>query len=66
MLKIYNKSLEQGIFPDSLKKAKITFILKAEDRKKQNNFHPTSTLFSFGKILEKIVVSQQKNYLNEN
>ena len=66
MLKICNKSLEQGIFPDSLKKAKIIPIFKAGDRKKQNNYRPISILCSFGKILEKIVVSQLETYLNEN
>ena len=35
MLKICNKSLEQGIFPDSLKKAKIIPIFHAVDWKKK-------------------------------
>ena len=46
MLKICNKSLDQGIFPDSLKKAKIISILKAGDRKK-NNYRPISILCFF-------------------
>ena len=34
MLKNFNKNLEQGIFPDSLKNAKIIPTFKVGDRKK--------------------------------
>ena len=61
ILKICNKSLEQGIFPESLKKAEIIRILKSGDREK-NKYRPISSLCSFGEILETIAVSQLEIY----
>ena len=65
MLKTCNKSLEQGIFPDSLKKAKVIPIFKTGDRKKQNNYRLISILCS-AKFLKKLSSTYQKVYLNEN
>ena len=65
ILKICNKSLEQRIFPDRLTQAKLIRIFKAGDRKK-NNYRPISILCYFGRILEKVVVSQLEIYLNDN
>ena len=66
MLKLCNKSVEQGIFPDSSKKAKIIPIFRARDSKKQNNYRPISILCCLSNFFKKIVVSQLEIYLNEN
>ena len=59
MLKVCNKSLQQGIFQYSIKKkAKINPLFKARDKKEQNNYRPISTICSSGKILVKVVAFQ--------
>ena len=66
MLNIRNKSSKQGIFPDTIKKAEIIPVFQEGYRKKQKNYRQISILCSFGKILEKTVVSQLEFHFNEN
>ena len=65
-LKICELSLGQGVLPHSLKKSRITLVLKSGDKKQFDNYRPISILCSFGKILEKIVSAQLETHLNEN
>ena len=48
---IINLSLEQGIFPDSLKIAKVIPIFKQGSRSSCNNYRPISVLSALSKIL---------------
>ena len=64
LLSICNKSLEQGKFPDQLKIAKITPIIKSGERTCITNYRPISVLTSLSKIVEKIVILQLTEYLN--
>ena len=58
------KSLDQEIFPDCLKKAKIIPISKARDRKKkQINYNVISLLCSLSKFFEKNCRLQIRNLL---
>ena len=66
MHKICNMSLQQGIFPQCLKTARIIPVYKSGEKSKVNNYRPISILCAFGKILEKIVSAQLESYLNEN
>lgn len=59
---IINKSLEAGIFPNSMKIAKIIPIPKPGDPCNINNYRPISILPVFSKIFEKIVHNQIYNY----
>jgi hypothetical protein len=52
---IINSSLALGIFPKSLKVARVTPIFKSGDKTCVNNYRPASVLPIFSKILEKIV-----------
>ena len=63
---LYNQSLNDGIYPQSLKIAKITPIHKAGDPSIASNYRPISILPTMGKILEKIVFDQLSNYLRIN
>ena len=60
---IFNACLSQGVFPDSLKKAKITPIHKAGDRASASNYRPISILPTLSKLLEKVVHNQATNFL---
>ena len=63
---IINKSLTSGIFPDSLKIARITPIYKEGSRSDINNYRPISVLPTLSKIFEKLVYKQLYNYLEIN
>ena len=63
-----NLSLSQGYFPDVLKKACVTPLIKNENLDYDNikNFRPVSNLPFLGKLIEKCVFLQINTYLCEN
>ena len=63
---INNESLQNGIFPEFLKIARITPIYKAGDKKHVNNYRPVSILTSMSKIMEKVMYTRLINYLNKH
>ena len=69
---ICNKSFEFGIFPDSMKIAKVIPVFKAGDKSQFHNYRPIALLPPFSKILEKLLEktldSLQKKYniINES
>ena len=66
LLHIFRLSLEEGIFPDDLKAAKVTPIFKAGDENDFGNYWPISVLSCFSKILEKIMYKRLFNHLSEH
>ena len=63
---LINKSLETGVFPDSLKLAKVIPIYKAKTRENLSNYRPISLLPSISKLLEKIVHKRLYFFLELN
>ena len=63
---LFNRSLEKGIFPDSLKIAKGTPIFKSGDKTDLNNYRPISVLPCFSKMLERIMYNRLYKYLLDN
>ena len=55
---IINLSLKRGVFPESLKIAKVIPIFKQGCRLLCNNFRPISTLSALSKIFEKCALNQ--------
>ena len=53
LAKIFNMSLTLGVFPDGLKKAKVTPIHKGGDRNLIGNYRTISVLLTFSKTFEK-------------
>ena len=49
---IFNLSFEKSIFPDHMKIAKVTAILKGGDNTDLSNYRPISVLPCFSKILK--------------
>ena len=49
----FNKSLENGKFPNCLKLANITPVFKKDARTSKNNYRPVSIFSVFSKIFEK-------------
>ena len=52
---LINKSLQSGVFPDSLKIGKVIPIYKAKAKENFSNYRPIASLPSVSKIIKKIV-----------
>ena len=64
---IINLTLKQGIFPDSLKIAKVIPIFKQGSRSSCGNYRPISVLCALSKIFERCILNQLIFYcLTEN
>ena len=63
---IINQSLTSGIFPNSLKIAKVTPIFKKENNKLITNYRPISVLPVISKIFETIIHEQLSEYFISN
>ena len=58
MTYVINLSLKQGIFPDSLKVAKVIPIFKQGSRSLCTNYWPISVLSALSKIFERCILNQ--------
>ena len=61
---LVNKSIDYGIFPDSLKKAQVCPIFKKGDCMAKKNYRPVSVLPIISKNFEKAISSQLTDFLN--
>jgi hypothetical protein len=61
---LINESLRLGVFPDSLKTAKVVPLYKGKGSKQDmNSYHPISLLNQLGKIFEKVFYNHLVSYL---
>ena len=58
LTKIFNNSMNSGIFPDLWKEANIIPVPKKGDSKNPVNYRSISLISLFGKVLEKVVYEQ--------
>ena len=65
LTKIFNLSITAGVYPNSLKTAKITPVFKKGDPSSVNNYRPISVLSSINKIYEKILYSRLINFIEK-
>lgn len=63
---IFNLSFQTGLFPDSMKIAKVIPIYKNGDRHLFTNYRPISLLPQFSKILEKLFVHRLDNFIEKH
>ena len=61
---IFNLSLQLGIFPDSMKIAKVSPVYKKGDREQPGNYRPISVLPVLSKIFEKLVNGRLIKFLD--
>ena len=50
---VFNKSLQEGSFPESMKQADVIALYKPKEKHLVNNYRPISLLVTISKILEK-------------
>ena len=63
---LFNKSLNQGIFPSALKFAKVVPIHKGDSLFEVSNYRPISLLPTVSKIFEKLMYSRLINFINKH
>ena len=62
---IFNKSIEEGVFPVNMKKADIVPLYKSKDKQECSNYRPISLLITLSKLLEKIVYKRVYQFLEK-
>ena len=65
LVKLFNMSFSQEIFPDVLKKTQVVPVPKVSSPMNLTDFRPISILPVFSKILEKLLYARIMNYLNK-
>ena len=63
---IFNKSLEEGAFPEDMKLADVVPLFKSKDRNECTNYRPISLLLTISKLLEKIVYCRTYKFLERH
>ena len=64
LVTIINLSLSSGVFPESLKIAKVIPVLKADDPTLLTNYRPTSILPAFSKLFERVMYNRLVEFLD--
>ena len=65
LVKIFNQSLSNGVFPEVMKLAEIVPLFKSNDKTLTENYRPISLLITLSKILEKVVHKRTYSFLQE-
>ena len=63
---VINQSICTGIFPDSLKIARVVPLFKKGDQHILHNYRPISLLPVVSKVFEKVVFNQLYKYVTDN
>ena len=66
LVKIFNLSIKTGVYPDTLKAAKVIPIFKKGDPTSVNNYRPISVLSPINKIFEKILYARLIKYIDKS
>ena len=62
----FNKSLEESIFPDSMKDADTVPLFKSKCKVDCNNYRPISLLITLSKLVEKIIYTRTIAFLDKH
>ena len=62
----FNKSLAEGIFPDSMKDADTVPLFKSKCKLDCNNYRPISLLITLSKLLEKTIYNRTIAFLDKH
>ena len=59
----FNQSLESGIFPETMKLAKIIPLYKSKEASELSNYRPISILPTLSKVLERLIYNRVYSFL---
>ena len=62
---IFNKSMEEGVFPTEMKKADTVPLYKSKAKDEKNNYRPISLLLTMSKLLEKVIYKRTYKFLTK-
>ena len=62
---IFNKSIEEGVLPEEMKKADVIPLYKSKERYVVNNYRPISLLVTVSKLLEKVIYTRTYHFMCE-
>ena len=63
---IFNKSMQEGIFPQDMKLAEVVPIFKSKDRAVCTNYRPISLLPVMSKVLERVIKKRLYKFVVDN
>ena len=63
---LFNKSMKSGTVPDSWKRANVSPVYKAGDKRKPNNYRPVSLTNAMGKVMEQMVRDEITKHMTSN
>ena len=66
MMKLINSSFHYGIFPSSMKLARVTPIFKKQDPKLCSNYRPISSLPFLSKVYERLIANRIISFFNKH
>ena len=66
LTRIFNDSIQLGIFPEIMKLADIVPLYKSKEKYLETNYRPISLLTTMSKLLEKIVYVRVYEFLNSS
>ena len=62
---IFNKSMQDGVFPTEMKKADTVPLYKSKAKDDKNNYRPISLLLTISKLLEKVMYNRTYNFMTK-
>ena len=66
LVEIFNRCINQGIYPEILKIGKITPLFKNGDKAIDDNYRPITVLTQINKLFEKLIHKRMMTFTNEN
>lgn len=66
LVMLINKLMQEGSFPENLKKARVVPVFKSGNRLELNNYRPISVLSAVSKIVEKVILKRFEAFLSAN
>ena len=63
---LFNYALLFGVFPDSLKIAKVVPIHKGNSKSSVSNYRPISILLTISKVIEKLIYTRTLSFLTKH